>query len=928
MEKIYKLFGILLLMMGALEANATHNRAGEIFVEQVGDCSTSLTVKATIVTYTKVGGGVTVDRDTLKLLWGDGMADLVPRSNGPGTPPNGELLENGVKVNRYIAYHTYSTQGQYTLSMQDPNRDFGIWNLYYPYSGQIPFYVQTVYTLTNAQFQGCNDTPRLLQPPLDVGCVGVPYTHNPNAYDPDGDSLSFQFIVPLMDRNEEVLEYTFPNQSTSAIPAVPGEDTLTIDHQTGQIYWNAPQKAGEYSLAILIVSYRNGFPLDSIIRDMQILIKDCENDPPEIELPYDEICVVAGEVVEFDVVATAPLTDESQKVKLVAQGGPFEQGDESATFLPNDTLFYEDPFVRTFRWQTTCNHIEDQYYTVVFKAEDDYFNPESGLATLKPVRIKVVGPPPEDVGAVSSSGSITVSWEKPYICEDADNFYFRGFSVWRRINSNDFEIDKCRPGLDGRGYEKVNIGLTNEMLDGRYQFVDNDVESGRTYCYRVVAQFAHSSPSGNFPYNPVDGLPSEEVCIQLARDVPLMTKVDVTATSATDGVIDVCWAKPNPMDLDTIMHQGPYRYEVLRAVGMTNDEADFVPIGVEFTTTSFGEMVDTCFTDAGLNTSEQAYSYLVNFYSAGTLIGASNTASSVFLNINPTDNELQLSWSELVPWTNTEYVVFLQNGQTGVFEPIDTVLGMNYEDKDLINGVEYCYKIEALGTYAIDGIQSPLINFSQEVCSVPVDNVAPCPPSLEVTNICDAGFNCNNVGELFNTLSWTNPIVTCEETDDVVGYNIYYKPSGNSTYEQIINIDDANLTSTEHIPPIGLAGCYYVTAVDTFANESLPSMEICVDNCPFYELPNTFTPNDDGQNDIFKPYPYCFVEKVDFVVYNQWGGVVFETSDPDINWDGKDNKGKDMSNGVYYYTCVVYEQRVEGVIARKEVLKGYIELLR
>ena len=905
---------------------ATHNRAGEIFVEQVGDCSSSLTIRATILTYTKIGGGVTVDRDSLEIFWGDGTSEWVVRVNGPGTPPNGVPLENGVKLNKYIALHTYATQAQYTIGMLDPNRDYGILNLYFPYSDQIPFYIQTVYTLTNAQFQGCNDTPQLLQPPVDVGCVGEVYTHNPNAYDPDGDSLSFQFITPLMDVNTDVLEYVYPNEVN---PVVPGEDQLTIDVHTGQIVWNAPQKKGEYSLAILIVSYRNGFPLDSMIRDMQILIKDCENAPPEIELPYDEICVIAGEKVSFNVIATAPFTDQNQKVKLTAAGGPFEQGDESAVFLPlADTLFYDDPVIRTFEWQTTCNHIEEQYYTVVFKAEDNYFNSESGLATLKPVRIKVVGPPPEDVEAVSSSGSVEISWGKPYSCEDADDFYFRGFSVWRRINSNDFEVDKCDPGLEGKGYEKINIGLTKEVVDGRYQFVDMDVETGRTYCYRVLGQFAHSSPGGNFPYNPVDGLASVEVCLQLARDVPLMTKVDVVNTGSTDGVIDVCWTKPNPLDLDTLMHPGPYLYKILRADGLTDNVDDFVPIGVEISAVSFAEMIDTCMTDSGLNTSEQGYSYLVEFYANDELIGSSTAASSIFLNIAPTDNELRLSWDVLVPWNNAQYVVYKKNAQSGIFEAIDTTTVTNYQDVDLFNGQEYCYKIEGLGYYGIDGILEPLINYSQEVCGVPIDNVAPCPPSLEVTNICNEGFQCNSDVELLNTLHWTNPNVTCEETDDVLSYNIYYATAEGGDYQQVMTIDGATKTSYEHSPPIGLAGCYYVTALDTVMNESQPSMVVCVDNCPYYELPNTFTPNGDLQNDVYHPFPYCFVEKVDFIVYNQWGEVVFETNDPDIMWDGKTMSGKALSNGVYYYTCVVYEQRVEGIIARNEILKGYIELIR
>ncbi len=46
-----------------------------------------------------------------------------------------------------------------------------------------------------------------------------------------------------------------------------------------------------------------------------------------------------------------------------------------------------------------------------------------------------------------------------------------------------------------------------------------------------------------------------------------------------------------------------------------------------------------------------------------------------------------------------------------------------------------------------------------------------------------------------------------------------------------------------------LAGCYAVSAIDSFENESAFSAKICVDNCIMYELPNVFTPNGDGIND-------------------------------------------------------------------------------
>ena len=67
---------------------------------------------------------------------------------------------------------------------------------------------------------------------------------------------------------------------------------------------------------------------------------------------------------------------------------------------------------------------------------------------------------------------------------------------------------------------------------------------------------------------------------------------------------------------------------------------------------------------------------------------------------------------------------------------------------------------------------------------------------------------------------------------------------------------------------------------------------------------------------------------MDFKVFNRWGELIFETEDPDLNWDGTNLRGADVSEGVYYYNCQVYEQRVNGITIRPEILKGYIEVIR
>ena len=896
---------------------ATHNRAGEIIVEFAGDCGNpnqQLTVCATIITYTETEQ-TDVDRDSLLLNWGDLSSEMIGRTR---------IVSNvapGIQRNEYRMCHQYPGFGRYVLSFQDVNRVRNIKNIT-AQSVNIPFSVFTSFSLVNPILNGCNSSPQLSQEPIDNACIGSVWTHNPGAFDVDGDSLAFEFTTPTFAPRAEIPSYVLPNQINGAT------GSLEIDPRTGQITWDAPGIAGEYNLAFMVKSFRNGIPLDTLVRDMQVFVDDCANDPPVIELEREEICVVAGEVVEFDVVATAPLSDTEQEVILTASGRPFNLPDNPATFTPvSSGVFQPDPLRKTFRWQTTCNDISEQEYFVVLRAQDNGPPRQVGLATLRSVSIKVVAPPPEDVRASVDEETITVSWESPYACETNENPDFLGFTVWRREGSNNFEPDTCETGLAGRGYTELTDTEVSDQEDGRYFFVDDDVERGRTYCYRVVAAMARRTPSTGLIFEDIESIPSQEVCVQLARDIPLLTRVDVVSTGGTDGQIDVCWILPDPLSLDTIQNPGPYRYVLSRATGQTTDPAAFTEIA-SFTTNFFGEAVDTCFTDQNLDTEGSAYSYLIELYVDGedVPVGEGLPASSVRLSGTPTDRSVDLSWTEQVPWTNVEYDIFRRLPGTGEYDSLTTVTDPAFTDSGLINGEEYCYYILARGTYNIEDIPSPLLNRSQEFCIVPEDNVSPCPPELMVESVCDRGVDCTVEENLFNIIQWIPSSEVCG-ADDVVLYRVYFAPDSSSSPALVAEIQSTDLLRFEHTPPVGIVGCYTLTAVDGNGNESVPSNEVCVTNCPIYDLPNAFTPNGDNQNDLFIPRGLCFIERVEIKIFNRWGELVYETQNPAIEWDGRNLSGDPLPSGTYYYLGTVFERRLDGILPADEPVSGYIELI-
>jgi gliding motility-associated-like protein len=89
-----------------------------------------------------------------------------------------------------------------------------------------------------------------------------------------------------------------------------------------------------------------------------------------------------------------------------------------------------------------------------------------------------------------------------------------------------------------------------------------------------------------------------------------------------------------------------------------------------------------------------------------------------------------------------------------------------------------------------------------------------------------------------------------------------------------------------------------------------------------------FTPNDDEYNQLFQPKPnFTSIDHIDMKIYDRWGKEVFKTTDPRINWDGKDSFTKQpCSDGAYFYVCDVYENNLCDV--SKYTLRGTITILR
>lgn len=185
-----------------------------------------------------------------------------------------------------------------------------------------------------------------------------------------------------------------------------------------------------------------------------------------------------------------------------------------------------------------------------------------------------------------------------------------------------------------------------------------------------------------------------------------------------------------------------------------------------------------------------------------------------------------------------------------------------------------------------------------------------CGVDIKESNIANnIVLNVKNLSDLKHELSWNSYE---DWLGDVGLVNIYRMIDDGPAIliEQQYGGNNIFIDDLSSIDIKGLAGkfCYYLEAVEGDFNPygiqgKSKSNIACAEEPPKIFMPNAFTPNYDGINDVLFPN-VLFASPVDYVfkIYNRWGEVVFSTNNPSEGWNGNNTlNGKRCAVGTYVY---------------------------
>lgn len=862
--------------MFGLNAGATHIVGGEISYEDLGDGI----YRVRLIVYRDCGptnqngtgfddaasvgifnsAGQLVNSISIPLSFQN--VDEVPVSleNPCGTPPPSVCVESAI-------YEQVVNIGQspngFSLSYQRCCRNPSIINLNNPddagatFTTEIPGTNQTLEPNSSPVFNSL--------PPVAL-CAGFDFFFDHSATDLDGDSLAYSFCSPMFGGT--------PNQPAPNPPAGPpytdvnwapgysatypidSSPALGIDPVTGFIT-GQPTAAGQYVIGICVEEWRDGVLLGTSNRDFQFNVTVCDPNITSQVAIQDGTQLCIGETIEFE------------QFSINASffhwdfGVPGTDSDTSNVPYPSftfpETGTYTVQLVANPGWPCadTSSSVYDVYAPVEPELEVTGFDCSTGTPVF-------------DFGTVDVYPNADFNWDfGPSASSSASTLAAPDGIGFEQIGDVAAELTIVQNGCVGSGVldwtppppPTAAIAPQEDFCTGFTLTFDNNSTGGSGYVWDFGEPGADDVSSDAFPTWVYDG-PGTYV-------VELVALADFQCPDTATEVFEVAWLLEPFFETPApeCFQEHSFSFE---AMGITDPNATFEWNFAPGTaaTESGAVLQGLTFPEPGVFTVEVVV----------TAEGCERDfESEVEVLFDPTIGFDGGPISGCPPLP-----VSFEN-----FSVTETAAGYTwyFGDGTTSSSPSPAHVYEVPGLYTV--------TLEMSTSGFCVQDLAETKTAfIEVYPEPTAGFDVEP-----NIVDILEPMVTIEDLSTGAVQHYYNFGDGGSS----------DLSDPTYV--FQGAGVFNVsqTVINEYGCTAVAQGEVGVNGTLFY-APNSFSPNNDGINDVWQPVVTGTVA-YHCVIYNRWGDVIFETDNPDAVWQGEVKDGDHFAlDGVYLYQVYLEDQ--------------------
>jgi gliding motility-associated-like protein len=335
---------------------------------------------------------------------------------------------------------------------------------------------------------------------------------------------------------------------------------------------------------------------------------------------------------------------------------------------------------------------------------------------------------------------------------------------------------------------------------------------------------------------------------------------------------------------------------------------------------------------------------LTNNLTYTPMLDAAPICESATVNLQLTTNATQFTWDNASSLSNSGIANPVANPGVSTLYTVVATLGRCTITDDVYVPVmpapvanagpdgDICYgkTFQLQGSGGVNYSWSPAQYLSSTSVSDPV--VTPDQTTTYSLSVTDAN-GCTSLVPAQVTVKVTPPIKVTTYPGDTVVYGGAQVPllatSVGTDYVWTSSLGTAGLDNPNIPNPLATAPMidgsmitYDVKATTSAGCEGHASVTIKVYKGPDLYVPNAFTPNGDGKNDYFFPFPVGIKQLNYFRIFNRWGQPVYSSTTLNQGWDGR-LSGQEQPSGVYVWMA-------QGVTMDNKVIskQGTVTLIR